>query len=124
MTLSRPQRLLWIASLWMFYSACLSATADSQTLMGVLLRPNGWSVDWSGPGGTGLSDVTFELRSDRIFAKISVIKPVDYATKCENPVTVGTNSVTFDGCYEPNVRLYFSPTDPEFALRGGTPSGV
>lgn len=123
MTFSKLQSLLWIASLSLFHSACVSATADAEKMMEVLLRPTGWSVDWSGPAGSGFNEVTFERRSDKVFVKINLIRPMDYATKCEKPVTVGVNSITFDGCYEPNVTLNFNSSDSEFPFRGRTPSG-
>ena len=123
MTLSKFQRFLWIASVWAVHSTCLSATPENEKLMEVLLRPTGWGAEWSGPGFSGFNEVTFERRGGKIFVRISLIRPVDYATKCEKPVTVGANSVTFDGCYEPNVTLNFNPSDPEFPFRGSTPSG-
>ena len=123
MTLPRFQRLLCLAFLWLFHSACLSAPADGEKMMEVLLRPTGWSADWSGPGGSGVTEVIFERRSDKIFAKINLIRPIEIAMTCESPVMVEASSITFDGCRDPNLTLNFNPSDSEFPFRGRTPRG-
>lgn len=101
----------------------LSYGVDSETeiVLKVLLRPAGWSAEWSGPGGSGLTDVFFEQRSDGIFAKIKLIVPFEVA--CESPVTVNPTSVTFDGCRDPSVTLVYDPSDKVFPLRGRSPRG-
>jgi hypothetical protein len=111
-----------------FGSAIILATAlsavadsDSEKMLQVLLRPTGWSAEWSGPGGAGLTEVIFERRSDLIFAKIRLITPFELT--CENPVTVEPSGVTFDGCRDPRVSLVYDPTNAEYPLRGRSPRG-
>jgi hypothetical protein len=102
-------------------SLAIAADAGQQKMLEALLRPAGWSAEWSGPGGAGLTDVVFERRSDQIVAKIRLISPLELT--CENPVTLQPNGVTFDGCRDPAVTLVYDPNDPAFPLRGRSPRG-
>lgn len=99
----------------------VAAATDSDRMMEVLLRPAGWSAEWSGPGGAGLTEVIFERRADKIFVKIKLIVPFELT--CESPVTVDTKSVTFDGCRDPSVTLVYDPVDSSYPLRGRSPRG-
>jgi hypothetical protein len=87
----------------------------------LLLRPAGWSAEWSGPGGSGLTDVVFEQREGGVYAKIKLISP--FELDCENPASVDVVSVTFDGCRDPQVTLTYDPSDSGYPLRGRTPRG-
>jgi hypothetical protein len=94
---------------------------DSEEMMKALLRPAGWSAEWAGPGGSGLTEVIFERRAAGVFARIRLIVPFELT--CENPVTVDKNSVTFDGCRDPAVTLAYDPSDATYPLRGRSPRG-
>jgi hypothetical protein len=97
------------------------AAGDADKLLQLLLRPAGWSAEWSGPGGSGLTDVLFEQRANGVFAKIRLISPFELS--CENPASIEAMSVTFDGCRDPQVTLTFDPIDSEYPLRGRSPRG-
>jgi len=77
-------------------------------MLDVLLRPAGWRADWAGPGGSGVTEIVFERGGEQVVAKIRLISPFEMT--CENPVKIGTNSVTFDGCRDPALTLVFDPS--------------
>ena len=89
--------------------------------MDTLLRINGWTADWVGPGGSGVTDIVFERRSDKVVAKIHLLSPVDM--RCETLVTIEQRSVTFDGCRDPGVTLLFDPANLEAPFQGRSPRG-
>lgn len=90
-------------------------------MLKVLLRPAGWSGEWAGPGGAGLTEVVFEKRGDAVVARIKLIVPFELA--CEKPVLLENNSVTFDGCRDPAVTLVYDPSDTVYPLKGRSPRG-
>jgi hypothetical protein len=97
------------------------ATEDGDKFLQVLLRPAGWSAEWSGPGGSGRTDVTFVRQGNGFLAKIQLIAPLEMT--CENTALVESNNVTFDGCRDPQVRLTFDANDRAVPLRGRSPRG-
>jgi hypothetical protein len=98
-----------------------ASETESEELVKALLRPTGWSAEWIGPGGSGLTEVTFERRGDNLIAKIKLLSPFELS--CENPVTVERNALTFDGCRDPSVTLVYDPSDSAYPLKGRSPRG-
>ena len=90
-------------------------------LLEALLRPSGWRAEWAGPGGSGITEITFLRQGDRVIAKIRLVLPFEMT--CENPVEVGATSVTFDGCRDPGLKLQYDPKDQDIPFRGSTPRG-
>lgn len=97
------------------------SAAESDEMIGALVRPGGWSAEWAGPGGSGLTEVTFERRGDGLIARMKLVVPFELT--CEKPVTVGKSSVTFDGCRDPSVTLVYDPSDAAYPLKGRSPRG-
>lgn len=94
---------------------------ENSAMMDVLLRPAGWRAEWAGPGGSGITEVTFVRQGDKVTAKIRLVLPFEMT--CEQPVAIGPKTVTFDGCRDPGLKLDFDPKDPEIPFRGSTPRG-
>lgn len=119
----------WTPTRRVFCLACLGAwgaslgapAAASEDLLTVLLRPTGWSAEWAGPGGAGVTEVVFERRAEGVVARIRLIAPIELS--CENPATVGQDRVTFDGCRDPAVTLVYDPGDATYPLKGRSPRG-
>jgi hypothetical protein len=98
-----------------------ASAQPTDTMMDALLRPTGWRAEWEGPGGAGVTELVFQRQAEKVIAKIHLIVPFEMT--CENPVTVGPGTVTFDGCRDPALTLVFNPTDQEIPFRGKTPRG-
>jgi hypothetical protein len=98
-----------------------SVAPGGDKMMALLLRPSGWKVDWSGPGVSGLAEIIFERRAEKVVAKINLVTP--YAISCEKPATIASNAVTLDGCREPSFTLFFDPSDLEYPFKGRSPRG-
>jgi len=96
-------------------------TQDTDRMIDALLRPTGWRAEWQGPGGAGVTEVVFQRRDGKLIAKIRLITPSEMT--CENPVTVGPDTVTFDGCRDPAVTLTFAANDKDIPFRGRSPRG-
>jgi len=90
-------------------------------MLEMLLRPSGWRAEWTGPGGSGMTELLFVRQGDKVTAKIRLVAPFEMT--CEHPVEVGSFTVTFDGCRDPGLRLKFDPVDQEVPFRGTTPRG-
>jgi hypothetical protein len=100
-----------------------TATAQVTTdkMLESLLRPAGWRAEWAGPGGAGVNELVFERRADQVVIRIRLITPFEMS--CENPVTLGADRVTFDGCRDPAVTLVFDATNAQFPFQGQSPRG-
>jgi hypothetical protein len=98
-----------------------AAQATTDKMLESLLRPAGWRAEWSGPGGAGVNELVFEKRADRVVIRIRLITPFEMS--CENPVTLGTDRVTFDGCRDPAVTLVFDAANVQFPFQGQSPRG-
>ena len=101
--------------------ATLAFAQEENSMLTALLRPTGWRAEWTGPGGSGVTEVLFVRQGDRVVAKIRLVIPYDLT--CENADEVGINTVMFDGCRDPALRLQFNQEDKEFPFRGTTPRG-
>lgn len=96
-------------------------TQETDKMMHALLRPTGWRAEWQGPGGAGVTEVIFQRQAETLIAKIRLVTPFEMT--CENPVTVGPDTVTFDGCRDPAVTLTFNANDKDIPFRGRSPRG-
>ncbi len=96
-------------------------TQETDKMMDSLLRPTGWRAEWQGPGGAGVTEVIFQRQAETLIAKIRLVTPFEMT--CENPVTVGPDTVTFDGCRDPAVTLTFNANDKDIPFRGKSPRG-
>lgn len=94
---------------------------ENNAMLDMLLRPMGWRAEWTGPGGSGITEVLFVRQGDKVTARIRLVVPFEMT--CEHPVEVGASTVTFDGCRDPGLRLKFDPVDQEVPFRGITPRG-
>lgn len=116
-------RLLALGALCVLQAALLAPASgqENKAMLETLLRPTGWRAEWAGPGGSGITEVTFVRQGDKVTAKIRLVLPFEMT--CENPVDVGTSTVAFDGCRDPGLKLQFDPKDQEIPFRGSTPRG-
>ncbi len=86
----------------------------------MLLRPGGWSGDWSRSNQTGISEFTFEIRGEKIVAKI---RNLTDGVNCERDVTITADVVKLDGCIDLGIVLRFDPNDPNYPFKGESPRG-
>ncbi len=93
----------------------------NNAMLEALLSPTGWRAEWTGPGGSGITEVIFVRHGGKVIAKIRLVVPFEMT--CENPVEVGSTTVTFDGCRDPGLKLQFDPKDQDIPFRGSTPRG-
>lgn len=98
-----------------------TAQVNNDKMLEALLRPAGWRAEWSGPGGAGVKQLVFEKRAEQVVIRIRLITPFEMT--CENPVTLGTDSVTFDGCRDPAVTLVFDAKNAQFPFQGQSARG-
>ena len=93
----------------------------------LLLRPAGWSVDWTGPSGdsTGKVKFTYEAREDKVLVRIQQLFRSDGASvpNCERAVTITSNGVTHDGCMDFGIELLVDPMDQDYSFKGKSPRG-
>jgi hypothetical protein len=94
---------------------------EDKAMMEALLRPTGWRAEWTGPGGSGITEVLFVRQGEKLIAKIRLVLPFEMT--CEHPVEVGPSTVKFDGCRDPGLLLKFDPKDQDTPFRGTTPRG-
>jgi hypothetical protein len=94
---------------------------ENNAMLEALLRPTGWRAEWAGPSGSGITEVIFVRQGGKVTAKIRLVLPFEMT--CENPVEVGSTTVTFDGCRDPGLKLQFDPKDHDIPFRGSTPRG-
>ena len=100
---------------------CLATHAISGEAIGsdkikaMLLRPDGWLVEWRGTSYEGVGHSIFEDRGENIVVKIS--NP-SFNTSCERNVTITSDVIKFDGCSDTNIVLQFDPKDQEYPFKG------
>ena len=112
-----------LVALCLFQSAVIAPVSaeENTAMLDTLLRPTGWRAEWTGPGGSGVTEVIFLRQNDKVTAKIRLVLPFEMT--CENPVEVGLTTVTFDGCRDPGLKLHYDPKDQDIPFRGSTPRG-
>jgi hypothetical protein len=107
-------------------AATFGAVAQQQAAPGpnqikaALLRPAGWIANWAKPGDVGQSEIAFEARGDKVVAKI---RNLTYPTTCEKDVTITSDAVKFDGCYDWNITLRFDPNNKGYPFKGKSGKG-
>jgi len=101
----------------------LTRPGGPDTIKALLLRPAGWKADWSLPGGydKGEGEWIFEARGDKVVVKI---QNFTRRTTCERDVTLTSDGVKFDGCYDVDITLRFDPNDLDYPLKGKSLSGT
>jgi hypothetical protein len=114
---------VWLVALCILQSAVIAPVfaQENKVMLETLLRPTGWRAEWTGPGGSGITEVMFLRQGDTVTAKIRLVLPIEMV--CENPVKVESTTVSFDGCRDPGLKLHFDPTDRDIPFRGSTPRG-
>ncbi len=98
-----------------------TAAGGPDKIKAMLLRPAGWRADWSGHGGSGVSELIFEARGEKVVAKIQRLTPSFWS--CERDVTITSDVVKLDLCYDPDLTLLFDPNDHDYPFKGKTPKG-
>jgi hypothetical protein len=112
---------LWMASLLTVGPALAqsqAAAGSAADIKAILLGTPTWHADWIKPYDTGVSEIVFEARGDKIVAKLVKITPP--ATSCEHEVTITAGVVKFDACLRNNVILRFDPNDSEYPFKGAS----
>ena len=92
--------------------------ADKITAM--LLRPAGWKANWIRGDDKGVSEIIFEAREDKVVAKI---RNLTVPTTCEHDVTIMSDVVKFDGCYDYDIALRFDTGDKKYPFKGKSGKG-
>ena len=91
-----------------------TATGGSDKIKALLLRPNGWLVEWRG-NSSGVIDSIFEARGEKIVVKIH---NAAWNQTCERDVTITSDVVKYDGCNEKDISLVYDPNDQEYPFKG------
>ena len=97
------------------YAQGKAATGGADKIKAALLRPGGWAVEWRSEMGKGLVDFVFEARGENVVVKIV---NAAYSTTCERNVTITSDVVKLDGCFDTNISLTFDPDDHEYPFKG------
>ena len=98
-------------------NAYTGESIESDKIKALLLRPNGWLVEWRG-NGSGVIDSIFEARGEKIVVKIH---NAAWNQTCERDVTITSDVVKYDGCNEKNISLVYDPNDHEYPFKGESP---
>ena len=94
-----------------------TSAVGSDEIKALLLRPNGWLVEWRG-NSSGVIDSIFEARGEKIVVKIN---NAAWNQTCERDVTITSDVVKYDGCNEKNISLVYDPNDHEYPFKGESP---
>jgi hypothetical protein len=94
-----------------------TSAVGSDEIKALLLRPNGWLVEWRGYS-SGVIDSIFEARGEKIVVKIN---NAAWNQTCEREVTITSDVVKYDGCNEKNISLVYDPNDHEYPFKGESP---
>ena len=62
----------------------------------------------------------FEARGEKVVAKL---RNLAYPTNCERDVTITSDVVKFDGCYDWDITLRFDPNDRAYPFKGKSKKG-
>ena len=95
-------------------NAYAGESIESDKIKALLLRPNGWLVEWRG-NSSGVIDSIFEARGEKIVVKIH---NAAWNQTCERDVTITSDVVKYDGCNEKNISLVYDPNDQEYPFKG------
>jgi hypothetical protein len=91
------------------------AVGQAGDIKTMLLGTSTWRADWKGPSGSGVTEIMFEARGDKVAAKL---RNITLSQGCERDVTITTGVVKLDGCYNKDVTLRFDPNDREYLFKG------
>jgi hypothetical protein len=94
-----------------------TSAVGSDEIKALLLRPNGWLVEWRG-NSSGVIDSIFEARGEKI---VVTINNAAWNQTCEREVTITSDVVKYDGCNEKNISLVYDPNDHEYPFKGESP---
>lgn len=96
------------------------STGGSDQIKAMLLRPTGWKANWSLQADKGVSEIMFETRGEKVVAKI---RNLTIPATCEHDVTITSDTVKFDGCYDWDITLRFDPGDQAYPFKGRSGKG-
>jgi len=103
-------------SVWsVAYAQQKTASVGVDEIKAMLLRSAGWLVEWRGSTNIGVNDYIFEARGENIVVKIN--NPT-YNMVCERIVTINSDDIKFDACWDTNITLRFDPDDQEYPFKG------
>jgi hypothetical protein len=95
-----------------------TAAVGSDEIKALLLRPNGWLVEWRG-NSSGVIDFIFEERGENVVVKIH---NAAWNQSCERDVIITSDVIKLDGCNEKGIQLYYDPNDKEYPFKGESPN--
>lgn len=95
-----------------------TSAVGSDEIKALLLRPNGWLVEWRG-NSSGVIDFIFEERGENVVVKIH---NAAWNQSCERDVLITSDVIKLDGCNEKGIQLYYDPNDKEYPFKGESPS--
>ena len=103
--------------LWKPAPAQSLPTITSKQTKAMLIRPAGWGAYWSKcvDGNTGVSDLLFETRGEKVSVKIHT---PHFNSRCEREVTIASDVVNYSGCLDPAITVRFDPNDHEYPFKG------
>jgi hypothetical protein len=98
--------------------AIAGGKGGADEMKALLLRPNGWSVEWRG-NSSGVIDFIFEERGKNVVVKIH---NAAWNQSCERDVTITSDVIKLDGCNEKGIQLYYDPNDKKYPFKGESPN--
>ncbi len=96
------------------YAQEKTASVGADEIKAMLLRPEGWLVEWRG-ASDGVSDYVFEARDEKIVVKIQTVA---WNMSCERDVTITSEAIKFDACYDTGISLHFDLNDQKYPFKG------
>jgi hypothetical protein len=97
-----------------------ATVGQADEIKAVLLGTSTWRADWKGSSGSGVTEIMFEARGDKVVAKLWNIT---LSQRYERDVTITTGVVKFDGYEVKDVVLRFDPNDREYPFKGKSAAG-
>ncbi len=101
------------------YAQEKTTTGGADKIKAMLLRPDGWLVEWRGTSYEGVAHSFFEDRGENVVVKIN--NPT-FNTIFERNVTISSDDIKFDGCSDTNITLRFDTKDQESPFKGESKS--
>jgi hypothetical protein len=92
-----------------------ATVGQAPDIKAMLLGTPTWRADWKGPSDSGVTEIMFEARGDKVVAKL---RNITLSQGCERDVTITTGVVSFGGCNVKDVTLRFDPNDREYPFKG------
>lgn len=109
---------IFVISAWILGPAIY---VRAEEIKAVLLRPAGWKVDH----GSGLAEFIYEARGEKVVVKIQQLSRSDGRSlrSCERDVTITSDGIKHDGCYDVGITLLFDPKDQDYPFKGKSQLG-